>query len=97
MTKNELHAGQQVPDDAQLLADEAKYCSFGDTVHYVEHPNLFAQCENIGMFNIMDSMLNIPIFSLIAKGVTCMTPPENLTWISRCGIRRSTSVMETND
>lgn len=51
MTKNELHAGQQVPDDAQLLADEAKYCSFGDTVHYVEHPNIFAHCEGSYMYD----------------------------------------------
>src|SRR6185312_14601702 len=27
-----------VIDDAQLLADEAKYSSFGDTVHYVDPP-----------------------------------------------------------
>lgn len=51
MTKNELHAGQQMPDDAQLLADEAKYCSFGDTVHYVEHPNIFAHCEGSYMYD----------------------------------------------
>ena len=51
MTKYELHAGQQVPDDAQLLADEAKYCSFGDTVHYVEHPNIFAHCEGSYMYD----------------------------------------------
>lgn len=46
-----MHAGQQVPDDAQLLADEAKYCSFGDTVHYVEHPNIFAHCEGSYMYD----------------------------------------------
>lgn len=51
MTKNELHARQQVPDDAQLLADEAKYCSSGDTVHYVEHPNIFAHCEGSYMYD----------------------------------------------
>lgn len=26
---------------AQLLADEAQYCSFGDTVHYVNPPKIF--------------------------------------------------------
>jgi 4-aminobutyrate aminotransferase/(S)-3-amino-2-methylpropionate transaminase len=31
--------------NAQLLADEAKYCSFGDTVHYVDPPKIF---ENSG-------------------------------------------------
>ncbi|MDV2440050.1 hypothetical protein QR665_11290 [Acinetobacter gerneri] len=25
-------------NEAQLLADEAKYCSHGDTVHYVNPP-----------------------------------------------------------
>ncbi len=31
--------------DQQLLADEAKYCSFGDTVHYSEPPKIFERCE----------------------------------------------------
>ena len=30
-----------VDRDAALLADEAKYCSFGDTVHYSEPPKIF--------------------------------------------------------
>jgi 4-aminobutyrate aminotransferase-like enzyme len=34
-----------VIDDAQLLADEAKYSSFGDTVHYVDPPKIFRTCE----------------------------------------------------
>jgi 4-aminobutyrate aminotransferase-like enzyme len=32
-------------DEAQLLADEAQYCSFGDTVHYSEPPKVFTRCE----------------------------------------------------
>ncbi|MEP7245791.1 MAG: aminotransferase class III-fold pyridoxal phosphate-dependent enzyme, partial [Gammaproteobacteria bacterium] len=32
-------------DEAQLLADEARYCSFGDTVHYSEPPKIFERCE----------------------------------------------------
>ena len=31
--------------DAELLADEARYCSFGDTVHYAEPPKIFERCE----------------------------------------------------
>ncbi len=31
--------------DAALLADEARYCSFGDTVHYADPPKVFARCE----------------------------------------------------
>jgi 4-aminobutyrate aminotransferase / (S)-3-amino-2-methylpropionate transaminase / 5-aminovalerate transaminase len=37
--------------DAQLLADEAAYCSFGDTVHYVEPPKIFARCEGSYLFD----------------------------------------------
>lgn len=32
-------------DESQLLADEATFCSFGDTVHYSEPPKLFTRCE----------------------------------------------------
>jgi 4-aminobutyrate aminotransferase/(S)-3-amino-2-methylpropionate transaminase len=32
-------------DDAQLLADEARYCSHGDTVHYNDPPKIFTSCE----------------------------------------------------
>lgn len=38
-------------DNAQLLADEAKYCSFGDTVHYVNPPKVFDGCEGSYMFD----------------------------------------------
>ncbi|MBK1684387.1 aspartate aminotransferase family protein [Rhodoferax fermentans] len=38
-------------DNAQLLADEAKYCSFGDTVHYVNPPKIFDGCEGSYMFD----------------------------------------------
>ncbi len=34
-----------------LLADEAKYCSFGDTVHYVNPPKIFAGCDGSYMFD----------------------------------------------
>jgi len=38
-------------DDAQLLADEAKYSSFGDTVHYVDPPKIFRHGEGSYMFD----------------------------------------------
>ena len=38
-------------DDAMLLADEAKYCSFGDTVHYVNPPKIFDGCEGSYMYD----------------------------------------------
>ncbi|MCE5233682.1 MAG: aminotransferase class III-fold pyridoxal phosphate-dependent enzyme [Mizugakiibacter sp.] len=31
--------------EAELLADEARYCSFGDTVHYSDPPKIFDRCE----------------------------------------------------
>ncbi len=35
----------------QLLADEAKYCSFGDTVHYVNPPKIFEGCEGSYLYD----------------------------------------------
>ena len=35
----------------QLLADEARYCSFGDTVHYVNPPKIFSGCEGSYLFD----------------------------------------------
>ena len=40
-----------VIDDAQLLADEAQWSSFGDTVHYVDPPKIFRSCEGSYMFD----------------------------------------------
>ncbi|MSQ55324.1 MAG: aminotransferase class III-fold pyridoxal phosphate-dependent enzyme [Betaproteobacteria bacterium] len=37
--------------DTALLADEAKYCSFGDTVHYSEPPKIFERCEGSYLFD----------------------------------------------
>jgi len=38
-------------DEFQLLADEAKYCSFGDTVHYADPPKIFTGCEGSFMYD----------------------------------------------
>ena len=37
--------------DAALLADEARYCSFGDTVHYAEPPKIFERCEGSWLYD----------------------------------------------
>jgi 4-aminobutyrate aminotransferase / (S)-3-amino-2-methylpropionate transaminase / 5-aminovalerate transaminase len=37
--------------DAALLADEARYCSFGDTVHYVNPPKIFDRCEGSYLYD----------------------------------------------
>ena len=40
--------------DEQVLQDEAKYCSFGDTVHYLEPPKIFARCEGSFLYDTED-------------------------------------------
>lgn len=50
MTLLEKHIAVTV-DDAQLLADEARYSSFGDTVHYVDPPKIFRRCEGSWMYD----------------------------------------------
>ena len=42
-------------DHARLLADEARYCSFGDTVHYVNPPKIFARCDGSYLFDDADT------------------------------------------
>ena len=39
------------PSDAELLADEAQYCSFGDTVHYVDPPKIFRGAEGSYLYD----------------------------------------------
>src|ERR1700682_695031 len=41
-------------NNAALLADEAKFCSFGDTVHYTNPPKIFARCEGSYLFDADD-------------------------------------------
>ena len=38
----------------ELLRDEAKYCSFGDTVHYLDPPKVFARCEGSFLYDTED-------------------------------------------
>ncbi len=37
--------------DAELLVDEAQYCSFGDTVHYVDPPKIFRGAEGSYLYD----------------------------------------------
>lgn len=37
--------------DSDLLRDEAQYCSFGDTVHYINPPKIFARCEGSYLYD----------------------------------------------
>jgi 4-aminobutyrate aminotransferase-like enzyme len=40
--------------DEELLRDEARYCSFGDTVHYLNPPKVFARCEGSFLYDAED-------------------------------------------
>ncbi len=42
---------QAYSDEQQLLADEARYCSFGDTVHYTDPPKIFERCEGSFLYD----------------------------------------------
>lgn len=38
-------------NDSDLLRDEARYCSFGDTVHYIDPPKIFSRCEGSYLYD----------------------------------------------
>src|SRR5436190_8899330 len=38
-------------DEKKLLEKESKYCSHGDTVHYLEPPKFFERCEGSYLFD----------------------------------------------
>ncbi len=39
-------------EESKLLAIENKVCSYGDTVHYAEHPKIFDRCEGSFLYDI---------------------------------------------
>ncbi len=51
MNIDPANAGATTGADEALLADEARYCSFGDTVHYSEPPKIFARCEGSYLYD----------------------------------------------
>ena len=40
--------------EQDLLRDEARYCSFGDTVHYIDPPKIFSRCEGSYLYDAED-------------------------------------------
>jgi len=42
---------QAYPSENELRALEAQYCSFGDTVHYTEHPKFFEGCTGSFLYD----------------------------------------------
>ena len=49
--KTSVLNGKKELSDDELLKLEAKYCSWGDTVHYVEKPNIFAECRGTYLYD----------------------------------------------
>ena len=41
-------------EDQILLDKEAKYCSYGDTVHYIEPPRIFSRCKGSYVWDTED-------------------------------------------
>jgi len=46
-----IAVNNDVSDEAELLALERQYCSFGDTVHYLEPPKIFERCEGSYLYD----------------------------------------------
>ncbi|NLB70257.1 MAG: aminotransferase class III-fold pyridoxal phosphate-dependent enzyme [Lentisphaerae bacterium] len=44
-----------IHSENKLLEKEAKYCSYGDTVHYADTPKIFAGCEGSFLFDHADT------------------------------------------
>ncbi len=40
------------PTGKDLLELEARYCSYGDTVHYLENPSIFERCEGSWLYDV---------------------------------------------
>jgi len=55
---NELVQLTRVTDEEQLREMERKYCSWGDTVHYVEPPKFFDRCEGNYLYDPQGTALS---------------------------------------
>ncbi len=49
--KQNQASGSAQASEAQLRAWESAYCSYGDTVHYMERPKIFAACEGSYLYD----------------------------------------------
>src|SRR5258705_281665 len=48
-------SGSVQASEAQLRALEKEYCSYGDTVHYMEQPKFFTACEGSFLYDAKDT------------------------------------------
>lgn len=49
--KKTEHKSAAYSDHEELMRLEAKYCSWGDTVHYVKDPNIFESCKGSYLYD----------------------------------------------
>jgi 4-aminobutyrate aminotransferase-like enzyme len=48
---NDLTSGHAA-EESRLLEKEARYCSYGDTVHYAERPKIFERCNGSYLYDL---------------------------------------------
>jgi 4-aminobutyrate aminotransferase-like enzyme len=51
MSQKQKTQAQKASTTESLLRLEEKYCSWGDTVHYVQNPNIFERCEGSFLYD----------------------------------------------
>jgi 4-aminobutyrate aminotransferase-like enzyme len=51
---SELTSDTPAEQESGLLAKEARYCSYGDTVHYAEKPKIFKRCRGSYLYDLHD-------------------------------------------
>lgn len=54
LVKHAMPQSTPMADEAQLRSLEEQYCSYGDTVHYMEQPKFFTGCEGSFMYDAQD-------------------------------------------
>src|SRR5213593_514750 len=52
---NEISQSQSIADEQELLELESKYCSWGDTVHYLDPPKFFERAEGHYLYDREDT------------------------------------------
>src|SRR5579885_2304278 len=52
LRKSKAAASPEPLGETELLQMEREYCSFGDTVHYIEPPKIFERCEGSYIYDL---------------------------------------------
>ena len=52
--------------EKRLLKEESRYCSYGDTVHYLKNPKVFSECDGSFLYDYSGvPYLDLQMLSLI--------------------------------